>query len=322
MSRRAQLRRSADRTAALRDRTALNRRIMLGAVAAGVLIVAAFSWYRLGRPPVRDGSPSWSHDGSQIVYYSEQGNGSADLFVMRADGTSPRRLLETSYDEGGPAFSPDGTRIAFDTDRDGNFEIYVVGVDGTGLRRLTDDPGRDVAPAWSPDGATIVFMSDRSRREFDIFRVNADGAAVAPVTGANSNWFPQFAPVDPPRLALHVGRDVHVLDLGSGALTRLTTEPNDGMYPSWSPDGSRIAFMSARNGPTEIFTMNADGSGQTRLVSMPTGSAIDPRWSPDGRRIVFVHVAEEQADDAQHEAQERAIYVVEVATGRLTRLSR
>jgi TolB protein len=62
------------------------------------------------------------------------------------------------------------------------------------------------------------------------------------------------------------------------------------MYPSWAPDGRRLAFMSWRNGKTEIFTMKADGSEQTRLVSMERGDAVDPRWSPDGSTIAFVHL--------------------------------
>jgi Tol biopolymer transport system component len=165
-------------------------------------------------------------------------------------------------------------------------------------------------------------MSDRdSRPEFDVYRMNADGTRVERLTTGGTNWFPQYSP-DGARLALHVGRDVHILDLETRRLRRLTTDPLNGMYPTWSPDGERLAFMSWRNGRTQLFTMNADGTEQRLLVSMPRGSAIDPRWSPDGARIAFVHVPEETVHDAQRPEQTRLIYTVELASGRMRRLSR
>jgi Tol biopolymer transport system component len=187
---------------------------------------------------------------------------------------------------------------------------------------LTNHAARDVSPAWSPDGTKIVFMSDRaSRPEFDVFMMNADGTDVARVTAVGTSWFPQFSP-DAARLAFHVGRDVHVFDLATRHLSRLTTVPDDGMHPTWSPDGRRLAFMTARNGPMQIFTMNADGSDQRPLVAMPAGGAIDPRWSPDGRQIVFVNVPETAPDAKQNADMERAIYVADATSGKVTRLSR
>jgi Tol biopolymer transport system component len=112
------------------------------------------------------------------------------------------------------------------------------------------------------------------------------------------------------------------MDLDTRAITRLTREPANGMHPSWSPDGARLAFMSWRNGRTEIFVMDADGQNQRPLVSTSSGGTIDPRWSPDGLRVVFVQVPESDATAAQDPASARAIYVVDVASGRVTRLSR
>jgi Tol biopolymer transport system component len=212
--------------------------------------------------------------------------------------------------------------VAYEGGGDGNFEIYTVGIDGVGPKRLTRNPARDLAPAWSPDGGKIVFMSDRdSRPEFDVYRMNADGTGVERLTAKPSNWFPQYSP-DGTRLAMHVWRDVHVMDVTTKALKRLTHDPLNGMYPTWSPDGGRLAFMSSRNGVTELFTMNADGTDQQRVVTMPRGSAVDPRWSPAGDRLVFVHVPEEHAQEDQSASHQRIIYVAELATGKLTRLSR
>ena len=132
-------------------------------------------------------------------------------------------------------------------------------------------------------------LSDRDGG-FDAYTMDASpGAAATRVTRTGSTWFPVFSP-DRTTLAFHVGRDVHTMPTNGGELRRLTADPANGMYPTWSPDGKQIAFMSWRNGRTELFTMNADGSAQKKLVDVERGDAIDPRWSPDGRRVVFVHM--------------------------------
>lgn len=271
-------------------------------------------------PAFRDGAPAWSPDGKQIAFYSEVGGKPADLFVMDASGGNVRQLTSTPAAEGYPAWSSDGSQIAFESDaQDGNFDVYVMNADGSNVRRLTQEPKRDVGPAWSPTGQKIAFMSDRAGKEFNVYWMNADGTGVEPLTSGETDWFPQFSP-DGRHLALHRWRDVHRFDLQSRTIQRLTVAPDDGMYPSWSPDGSRLAFMSARVGPTCIYTMNADGSNQQLLVRMTTGSAIDPRWSPDGATIVFVHVSEDAVSEAQAASQARTLYTVNVASGAIRRL--
>jgi Tol biopolymer transport system component len=270
-------------------------------VAAGVAVVAIalLSAKLLTRTQVdwKDGSPAWSPDGARIAFYSER-DGNAEIYVMNADGSAVTRLTSTSADEGYPAWSPDGRTISFDSDRTGNFDIFAMNADGSNVRPLTRHPARDVSATWSPDGSKIVFMSDREPGGFDAYEAAPDPAAAARrVTRTGSTWFPVFSP-DGAALAFHVGRDVHTLPAPSSVEgtpagddpRRLTTDPENGMYPSWSPDGKRIVFMSWRTGRTELFTMNADGSDQKKLVTLDKGDAVDPRWSPDGSRIVFVHM--------------------------------
>jgi TolB protein len=289
----------------------------------GAVVIALVLWIWNRDSPssiVRDGSPSWSPDGSEVAFYSER-DGKADLAIVDRSGQNRRTLTRTPADEGGPAFSPDGQLLAFDSDAGGSFDIWVMRRDGTDVRRLTTDPARDVAPAWSPDGQRIAFMSSRDNPEFDLYEMRADGSGLRRLTHGSSNWFPQYS-ADATRLTFHVMRDVHVLDLGTGAMTRLTTEPANGMHPAWSPDGRQIAFMSWRNGRTELFRMNADGSGQELLLSMPDGDAVDPRWSPSGDAIAFVHVPSGGVASAQDATQERIVYVMDIKTKALTRLSR
>lgn len=315
-----QQRRQAARRGGRAAGSGFPRSLQFGLGGAVVIALALWIGNRNSAPEVvRDGSPSWSPDGRQIAFYSER-DGKADLAIVDRSGQNRLTLTRTPADEGGPAFSPDGQFVAFDSDAGGSFDIWVMRRDGTDVRRLTTDPARDVAPAWSPDGRHITFMSSRDNPEFDLYEMSADGSGVRRLTHGSSNWFPQYS-ADATRLAFHVMRDVHVMDLRTSAMTRLTTDPLNGMHPSWSPDGRQIAFMSWRNGRTELFRMNADGSGQELLLSMPDGDAVDPRWSPSGDAIAFVHVPSGGVIAAQDATQERIVYVMDIKTKALTRLS-
>ena len=291
------------------------------ALVVGAMYGAAWLWNQSGvAAVVRDGSPNWSADGRRVVFTSET-NGKADLFITNLSGGDRQELTHTPADEGGPAFSPNGEWLAFHSDREGNFEIYVMRADGTEARRLTADPGTDQAPTWSRDGTQIIFTSDRAGEGFDVYRMSADGAGLERLTTGGGYWFPQYSP-DGGQLALHIERDVYIMSLSSRAFRRLTHEPANGLYPTWSPDGLRLAFMSWRNGRTEIFVARSDGSEPRVVVTMPTGDAVDPRWSPDGRHLAFVHIPEGGLTPAQAAAQQRIVFIVELESGRLTRISR
>ena len=146
-------------------------------------------------------------------------------------------------------------RIAFASDRDGNWEIYVMDVDGGNPRNLTNDPSDDRDPSWSPDGKRIVFFSNRDGHVID---------------GRPTS-------------------EIYVMDADGSNPQNLTNDRNDDRFPSWSPDGKRIAFVSDRDGPPryfDIYVMDADGGNLQRLTSDPRDDR-NPSWSPDGERIVF-----------------------------------
>ena len=304
-----------------RDRAADRERILRLLFSAILLssLCALGWWYwqnATGRGIVRDGAPNWLPDSRHLIFYSESG-GQADLVVTDLDGAGRQEVAITPNDEGGPAYSSDGQWIAYESDKAGNFDIYKMRGDFTLMPPLTNDPARDMAPAWSPDGSFLVFMSNRSNPDFDLYKMNADGSGVEQLTRGGANWFPQVSP-DGTSVAYHNGRDVHILSLKTRQIRRVTYEPNNGMHPTWSPDGRQLAFMTWRNGRTEIFTGKVDGSEQQLLVQMPSGDAVDPRWSPDGEHIAFVHVTGGPDD----RSQQRAIFVVNVKTKRLSRVSR
>jgi len=139
------------------------------------------------------------------------------------------------------------------------FDVHAINADGTGETRLTDDAKGGYGPAWSPDGTRIAFTSSRG---------------TTPRTKGPEVYVMEPSPEGP-----------------SNEPVRLTATRSGNSAPSWSPDGTKIAFESGRDRPRshdftpEIYTMNADGTGQTRLTQK--GRYSDPVWSPDGKRLAF-----------------------------------
>ena len=179
---------------------------------------------------------------------------------------TPASTTRLTYNDGFdlfPVWSPDGRRIAFDSDRDGNWEIYVMNADGSGVTRLTDNDAADGFPAWSPDGRRITFDSDRDGN-WEIYVMNADGSGVARLTdNGAADGFPAWSP-DGRRIAFESNRDgnveIYLMNPDGSGVVRLTYNGAADFSPAWSPDGRRIAFYSNRDdGNWDIYVMNAAG---------------------------------------------------------------
>ena len=209
-----------------------------------------------------------------------------------ADEDVPWLLTDDKGKDHFPAWSPDGSQIAFSSSRNGNVDIYVIDSedsDGSDPRRLTDHGKADKSPAWSPDGSQIAFVSDRDGND-NIYVMNSDGSDPRRLTDHESrDESPAWSP-DGSRIAFSSSRDgndeIYVMDSDGSNPRRLTDHGKADKSPAWSPDGSRIAFSSSRDGNDEIYVMDSDGSNPRRLThhSARDGS---PVWSPDGQHIAF-----------------------------------
>jgi len=215
-----------------------NQGVVQGLVPGHASIVGVTPWGRADTAEV--------YVQREILVVSTRRGNVPNLFVL--DRSQPGRLVPLTADSGAsqtdPAWSPDGSRIAYVTDRDGNAELYVMNADGSGARRLTNTIATEASPAWTPDGR-IVFASNASGTgtgTFHIWIMNADG---------------------------------------SGA-RQLTDGPYSDFQPAVSPDGKTIAFASDRDRDYNIYLMDLDGSNQRAFTRAPVPET-NPVWSSDGR---------------------------------------
>jgi Tol biopolymer transport system component/TolB-like protein len=226
-------------------------------------------------------SPVAVTPGGRIAFYSDR-DGGWEIYVMDGDGRNQTRLTTSIGHALKPAWSPDGSRIAFNGDG-----IYVMDADGSNQTRLTTSGG-DECPTWSPDGRRIVFAS-YGLFSADIFVMDADGSNRTQLTTTDNDILPAWSP-DGRSIAFSSKRDgdyeIFVMDADGSNQTQLTNNTSNDWYTAWSLDGRSIAFSSDRDGDYEIFVMDADGSNQTQLTNN-TSDDDEPAWSPDGRRIAF-----------------------------------
>ena len=223
-------------------------------------------------------TPSWSADGRAIAYTAFRPLPDIVVsFIYQGLLQNPTKGVGTNYV---PVFSPDGTRIAFMSGRDGNPEIYAINMDGSNLRRLTNHPAGDGTPTWSPNSAQIAFVSDRTGTP-QIYLMGADGSNVRRIT-MNESWADQPTWSSTLNEIAYAGRtgsgyDIKIYDIASGVAHQITFGEGSNERPAYAPNGRHLAFASTRAGGTQIFTVGRDGKDLRQITR--TGNNQMPAWS-------------------------------------------
>ena len=204
----------------------------------------------------------FSPDGKRIVYVYDKlegTDGKLRIDSCAADGSDNATLIPHNGFEESPRFSPDGKRVLWVSTRGKNPDLYTVTSDGKDEKRLTVDPAYDLHPAWSPDGKRIAFASGRSGRQ-KIHLMNADGSDVRKLTdGEFLDAWPAWRPGAAGEIAFVSNRtgnyDIWLMTNEGKELRNLTEHKGQDTSPGWSPDGKRLAFVSTRDGGSDIYVL-------------------------------------------------------------------
>ncbi len=234
-----------------------------------------------------------SNDHSFSLLYSQTETNRRSLYISDALGKKRLKIGSFTSSDGYPAISPDGKRIVFygKYDRNKTWSIHTVDLDGSNFKRLTEVKHVwDSAPVWSPDGKSIVFAREYKDKngnwQEEIWIMNPDGSNKKQIKALKGRS-PEF--MKDGRLLFQTKASpsqISIANLDGSNQILLTNDDTNNMSPKISPDGSKIAYLSNRDGNQEVYIMDIDGRNQKRMTSNSIAE-WGPGWSTDGSKVLF-----------------------------------
>ena len=226
--------------------------------------------------------------GNGKIAFDRQG----EIYVMDANGANQTNISHNALSDTGPGWSPDGTKIAFTSNRPGGvnarYRLYIMNADGSNQVALTDGTADATDPSWSPDGTKIA-CSRNGSNGINVYVINTNGSNPVSLTNDGDSSDPTWSP-DGGKIAYRTrpgggAYQVWVINANGSNQTRLTSDSGGAGQPAWSPDGTKIVY--ARDSG-DIYVMSAYGTNRTPVTNQGTDS--HPAWSPDGTKIAFTRV--------------------------------
>jgi unsaturated rhamnogalacturonyl hydrolase len=216
------------------------------------------------------------------------------VFYVRIGNEPALNLSQTdAADEDTPVFSPDGSQVAFASNRSGDWDLYLVAPDGTNVRAaVTNGSSDELHPSFTPDGQGLVFSSNREAGNWDIYTatIGSDGTWRRLTSHPSADRFPTVSP-DGNAITFRSERDgdseIYVMTGDGSDLRQITSNAAFDSYPTFTPDGSGVVFASDRAGKDGVYLVNVAGEGLIELEKDPAWRAFNPRVSADGRH--FLH---------------------------------
>ncbi len=254
-----------------------------------------------------DFDPEVDASGKYLLFASTRHRDNSDIYVQKIGGTTVTQLTNDPAKDIMPTFSPDGSQIAFASDRSGNWDIYLMDVSGGKATQITNSPTHDLHPSFSPDGRKLVYCSYGSKSgQWELVVIDVANPAQRQIIG--NGLFPQWSPSGD-RILFQRSREkgtrwfsVWTIDYVDGEARRATeiiaANNAAAITPSWSPDGSHIAFSTVMNPDAsagadgdkpvlaDVWLVALDGSGRANLTNNKFAN-LQPVWAKTGA-IYFV----------------------------------